>query len=73
MSRHCVSLIWTAYGTWLPNDPRGSGSRTLFTLRSWRSLVHVHFGRKKIQPRRAEVREFYAKAEEQLKYPLDTI
>jgi hypothetical protein len=20
-------LIWTAYGSWLPNDPRGSGSR----------------------------------------------
>ena len=20
-------LIWTAYGTWLPNDLRGSGSR----------------------------------------------
>ena len=20
-------LVWTVYGTWLPNDPRGSGSR----------------------------------------------
>ena len=22
-------LIWTAYGWWLPNDPRGSGSKTI--------------------------------------------
>ena len=24
-------LIWTTYGTWLPNDIRGSGSRNVYT------------------------------------------
>jgi hypothetical protein len=24
-------LVWTAYGCWLPNDPRGSGSIVVHT------------------------------------------
>jgi hypothetical protein len=42
-------IMWTLYGWWLPNDPRGSTSRVirndLLT-----ELGELHLGRKKIQP-----------------------
>jgi hypothetical protein len=31
MSVIAYHLIWTNYGTWLGNDPRGSGSRSVYT------------------------------------------
>jgi REP element-mobilizing transposase RayT len=58
-------LIWTAYGTWLPNDPRGSGSHTVATP-LLAELGELHFGRKQVQPAGREIREFYQHAEEQL-------
>lgn len=62
-------LIWTAYGCWLPNDPRGSGS---FTVRQdvLADLGKLHYGRKKIQPPRHEIRDFYEKAAPLLKHPV---
>lgn len=54
-------LIWTAYGTWLPNDPRGSGSRVVHTD-ILAELGEVHYGRKKVQPCGRKIREFYAQA-----------
>ena len=64
-------LVWTAYGCWLPNDPRGSGSRT---LRSdiLTELGELHFGRKKLQPLGKVVRGFYKQAGDLLKHPLLT-
>jgi hypothetical protein len=62
-------LIWTNYGTWLGNDPRGSGSRSLYTP-VLAELGEVHFGRKKLQPARTKVREFYEKAESLLQFPV---
>jgi hypothetical protein len=60
-------LIWSVYGTWLPNDPRESTSHTIKS--KWLTdLGDLHFGRKRIQPRRAEVREFYTDATSQLKH-----
>src|SRR5262249_26026895 len=61
-------LIWTGYGHWLPNDPRGSGSMSIFK-EELRPLGAIHFGRKTIQPRRSNVQEFYAKADELLAPP----
>jgi REP element-mobilizing transposase RayT len=69
MSIIAYHVIWTAYGTWLPNDPRGSGSRTVYAS-DLVELGAVHYDRKKSQPRRSEVREFYASAEEHLEYSL---
>jgi REP element-mobilizing transposase RayT len=65
-------LIWTAYGTWLPNDPRGSSSHS---IRSdvLAELGELHYGRKKVQPTGREIREFYAKATPLLKHPVQTI
>jgi REP element-mobilizing transposase RayT len=61
-------LIWTNYGTWLPNDPRGSGSQSVYTP-ILAELGDAHFGRKKIQPARTTVREFYEEAEPRLQFP----
>ncbi|HZZ27179.1 MAG TPA: hypothetical protein VFE46_04155 [Pirellulales bacterium] len=58
-------LIWTAYGTWLPNDPRGSGSHTV-AAPLLAELGELHYGRKQVQPAGREIREFYQHAEERL-------
>jgi REP element-mobilizing transposase RayT len=61
--------MWTLYGWWLPNDPRGSTSRTIRNDLVG-ELGELHFGRKQIQPARREVREFYALAANALQHPL---
>jgi REP element-mobilizing transposase RayT len=64
-------LIWTAYGWWLPNDPRGSGSKE---IRSdlIAELGELHYGRKRVQPAGREVRRFYQEASAALRHPLLT-
>ena len=62
-------LIWTAYGYWLPNDPRGSTSRGVATD-VIAQLGEFHHGRRKLQPPPRVVDEFYARAEAVLKFPL---
>src|SRR5437763_5560080 len=74
MSRPLViahHLIWTAYGWWLPNDPRGSGSQTIRN-EIIAELGELHSGRKKVQPAGRIVREFYGHAADRLKHPLLT-
>ncbi len=64
-------LVWTAYGWWLPNDPRGSGSQT---IRSdiLSQLGEIHHGRKQLQPTGRDVRRFYENAADRLKHALLT-
>jgi REP element-mobilizing transposase RayT len=62
-------LIWTAYGFWLPNDIRGSTSRVLRND-ILRDLGEIHLGRKRIQPRSFEIREFFGRARELLEHPV---
>jgi REP element-mobilizing transposase RayT len=64
-------LIITAYGWWLPNDPRGSTSRYIASD-IIAELGDLHFGRKRVQPASREIREFYKRAEQVLKHPLLT-
>ena len=64
-------LIWTAYGWWLPNDPRGSSSRRVFSA-AIAGLGELHPGRKKIQPAGRVIREFYEAASDTLKHDLLT-
>ena len=64
-------LIWTAYGWWLPNDPRGSNSHEIRVERI-ADLGDLHHGRKAVQPSSAVLREFYARAEAVLKHELLT-
>lgn len=51
-------LIFTAYGWWLPNDPRGSTSRTICND-VIADLGNLHYGRKKVQPAGWKIRDFY--------------
>ena len=60
-------LIWTAYGWWLPNDPRGSGSHIIRNPVLQR-LGELHHGRKTVQPPGADVRVFYEEAHALLKH-----
>ncbi len=60
-------LCWTAYGVWMANDPRGSGSRAIATP-TIAELGELHYGRKRVQPPPAIVREFQQAAEERLRY-----
>lgn len=62
-------LMWTLYGWWLPNDLRGSTSRT---IRSdlVAELGELHHGRKSVQPAGRDIRVFYEQAAAALKHPL---
>ena len=58
-------LIWTVYGWWLPNDPRGSSSREIRVERI-RHLGDLHPGRKPVQPTPGELRDFHDEARDLL-------
>lgn len=58
-------LILTGYGHWLPNDPRGSMSERVHT-EGVAELGEHHYGRRKEQPSREELRGFHRRAEEEL-------
>ena len=64
-------LVWTASGWWLPNDPRGSMSRTIRND-VLADLGELHFGRKRVQPASRVIRNFYEDAEPVLRHPLLT-
>ncbi|WP_425398372.1 hypothetical protein [Aeoliella sp.] len=66
MSRRTIvahHLIWTLYGHWLPNDPRGSGSEQMRDAKL-DSLGPIHQGRKpkQLQPSRSELKQFQRSA-----------
>lgn len=65
-------IIWTAYGWWLPNDPRGSTSNVV-RCSVLKELGELHRGRKKVQPASRDLRAFYAEAGERLSHPLLTL
>lgn len=58
-------LIWTAYGWWLPNDPRGSSSHEI-RVEKIKNLGELHYGRKTIQPSSFELRSFHNEARDLL-------
>jgi REP element-mobilizing transposase RayT len=62
-------LIWTIYGWWLPNDPRGSTSHSIRAA-SIAGLGELHYGRKRIQPSGRVIREFHDAARAVLKHQL---
>jgi REP element-mobilizing transposase RayT len=64
-------LIWTAYGRWLPNDPRGSSSNEI-RIEKIADLGALHYGRKAVHPGSQAIRHFYAQARDELKHPLLT-
>jgi hypothetical protein len=65
-------LIWTAYGWWLPNNPRGSSSPAIGDEQI-AALGDCHYGRKVVQPGSAVIRDFYEIARDELQHPLLTV
>ncbi len=65
-------LMWTAYGWWLPNDPRGSESHEI-RVEPIAALGELHHGRKMVQPSGREIRAFYEQAHEVLQHRLLTL
>ncbi len=62
-------LIFTAYGWWLPNDPRGSNSTTIRNDVIG-DLGELHHGRKRVQPVSGDIGEFYREAGKRLRHEL---
>ena len=60
-------IVLMGYGHWLPNDPRGSYSRDVFSP-ELRSLAEAHFGRRRQQPSQGELRLFFREAAKQLNF-----
>ncbi len=65
-------LIWTVYGFWLPNNPRGSTSSEV-RIAAIKDLGPLHYGRKANQPASAEIKDFRTKALDALKHPVLTL
>lgn len=62
-------LVMTAYGWWLPNDPRGGTSERVASV-SLEGLGEHHVGRRKEQPPSKGIRRFYREAEDVLNHTL---
>jgi hypothetical protein len=62
-------IMWTLYGWWLPNDLRGSTSRTIRNDLV-AELGALHFGRKSKQPAGRDIRAFYEQAARLLQHSL---
>lgn len=60
-------LIFTVYGRWLPNDPRGSSSRVVRNS-ILEDLGELHLGSKGVQPDGRVIREFYRQADKRLQH-----
>jgi REP element-mobilizing transposase RayT len=60
--------IFTTYGTWLPNDPRGSYSRTIYNA-ELAELRAISYGRQNPQPSRNTMHRFRVAAMPRLTRP----
>jgi hypothetical protein len=54
--------IFTTYGTWLPNDPRGSYSKKIYNDQL-RMLGTIKYGRQNPVPTKAQLMKFWTIAE----------
>jgi REP-associated tyrosine transposase len=64
-------LVWTVYGWWLPNDPRGSTSHEI-RVEPIADLGPLHYGRKRVQPPSREIRLFHETARDVLRHEVLT-
>jgi len=60
--------IFTTYGTWLPNDPRGSYSKAIYNA-ELAELGCIRYGRQNPQPDRPKMRRFRTAAVPRLSRP----
>lgn len=60
--------IFTTYGTWLPNDPRGSYSKEIYN-EQLRLLGKIKYGRQNPKPAKEKLMKFWTMAAPQLSRP----
>lgn len=60
--------IFTTYGTWLPNDPRGSYSKGMYN-EQLKMLGEIKYSRQNPQPKHEELFKFWTTAAPRLKRP----
>ena len=60
--------IFTTYGTWLPNDPRGSYSKKIYSD-ALAALGEIHYGREEPQPGQLTMRQFRVAVRRRLSRP----
>jgi len=60
--------IFTTYGTWLPNDPRGSYSKEIYN-EQLRMLGTIKYGRQNPTPAKENLMKFWTLAVPQLRRP----
>lgn len=60
--------IFTTYGTWLPNDPRGSFSKKVYQ-EELAAIAPIQYGRQFPQPPTNKFRRFWTAATPNLKHP----
>lgn len=61
-------VIFTTYGTWLPNDPRGSYSKNVY-IDQLKLLGEVKYGRQNPQPPKPKLYKFWAAARNKMSRP----
>jgi len=61
-------FVFTTYGTWLPNDPRGSYSKVVYDAEV-KALGDSHYGRQDREPDADTLRKFWTAARRTLKRP----
>jgi len=62
-------VIFTTYGTWLPNDPRGSYSKKIYN-EQLRMLGRIKYGRQNPAPAKELLMRFWTATTPQLSRPL---
>lgn len=60
--------VFSTYGTWLPNDPRGSYSKQIYS-EALAELGPIRYGRQSPQPGRSALRSFHTAAAPRLSRP----
>lgn len=60
-------LVWTGYGWWFPNDLRGSTSHFIAS-NVLAQINELHLGRKRLQPTRGQLLDFFRVAQPRLKF-----
>jgi len=61
-------VIFTTYGTWLPNDPRGSYSTEIYK-QELKCIAAIRYGRQNPQPCRQTLRKFWTVTKPRLAGP----
>ena len=63
-----IHLVWTCYGWWFPNDPRGSWSKDVWSPELRELGKNAARGRRSVQPSGDKLNKYISTAQERLKH-----